>query len=140
MKLTRNFQLDEFLRSETAQRLGTKICPSLENTLNLTYLCAMVLQPLRNHFQEPIRITSGLRNTWVNTVVGGASDSQHLRGEAADIHLPSHERGREYFLYIMEHCTFDQLIWETNHSGSTWIHVSISRLGTNRQQVIDKKL
>lgn len=134
MKLTKNFQLSEFTRSDTADKLGTKICASLEHTLNLTNLCIEVLQPQRDNF-GPIYITSGLRNNLVNDKIQGAPDSQHLRGEAADIHIPNQKIGREYFLFMMENTRFDQLIWEQNN-GTCWIHVSAKRLGGNRHQVI----
>lgn len=43
------------------------------------------LQKLRDYTGEPIRITSGLRCEAHNAAVGGAINSQHLKGLAADI-------------------------------------------------------
>ena len=117
-------------RSDTAKRLGiVNECSSLEQVLNLAYLCHMVLQPLRDRF-GPIRINSGYRSPELNEAVGGVSNSQHMRGEAADIYLPSVEKGREYLAFLKTLPAVDQLIWE--RSGSTcWIHVSTKRLTFN---------
>ena len=134
MRLSNNFRLSEFTRSDTAKRLGIENeCSSVEQVLNLAYLCHMVLQPLRDKF-GPIRITSGYRQPKLNGAVGGASNSQHMRGEAADIHLPSVEKGLEYIAFLKTLPVLDQLIWERN-GDICWIHVSAKRLGKNRRQL-----
>ncbi len=134
MQLSNNFRLSEFTRSDTAKRLGiVNECSSVEQVLNLAHLCHMVLQPLRDRF-GPIRITSGYRCPEQNRAVGGASNSQHMRGEAADIHLPSVERGKEYLAFLKTLPIFDQLIWEEN-KGTCWIHVSAKRLAGNRREI-----
>ena len=129
MQLSTNFRLGEFTRSDTAKRLGIENeCSSVEQVLNLAYLCHMVLQPLRDRF-GPIRITSGYRCPELNRAVGGVKNSQHLRGEAADIHLPSVEKGKEYLAFLKTLPAVDELIWE--RKGNThWIHVSAKRLKT----------
>ena len=126
MRLSNNFRLSEFTRSDTAKRLGIENeCSSMEQVLNLAYLCHMVLQPLRDKF-GPIRINSGYRCPELNRAVGGASNSQHLRGEAADIHLPSVDKGLEYLAFLKTLPAVDELIWE--RKGNThWIHVSARR-------------
>ena len=43
------------------------------------------LEAVRQHFGNPITITSGCRCTAHNTAVGGSPKSQHLLGRAADI-------------------------------------------------------
>ena len=134
MRLSNNFRLSEFTRSDTAKRLGIENeCSSVEQVLNLAYLCHMVLQPLRDKF-GPIRITSGYRQPELNGAVGGASNSQHMRGEAADIYLPSVEKGLEYLAFLKTLPVLDQLIWERN-GDICWIHVSARRLGKNRRQL-----
>lgn len=134
MRLSNNFRLSEFTRSDTAKSLGIENeCSSVEQVLNLAYLCHMVLQPLRDKF-GPIRITSGYRCPELNGAVGGASNSQHMRGEAADIHLPSVDKGLEYLAFLKTLPVLDQLIWERN-GDICWIHVSAKRLGKNRRQL-----
>ena len=138
MQLSNNFRLSEFTRSDTAKRLGIENeCSSVEQVLNLAYLCHMVLQPLRDRF-GPIRINSGYRSPELNEAVGGVCNSQHMRGEAVDIHLPSVEKGREYLAFLKPLPVVDQLIWEQSATGTCWIHVSSRRLGINRRQVLQQ--
>ena len=67
MNLTKNFTLDEMLRSETASRMGLKeqFNPPVEIINNLKALCINILQPLRDRV-GPIRVTSGYRSPRLN--------------------------------------------------------------------------
>ena len=135
MQISKNFCLSEFTRSDTAKRLGiNNDNVDMEVVLNLAFLCHMVLQPLRDRF-GPITISSGFRTKALNQAVGGAPNSQHLMGEAADISLPTKAKGEEYYEFMKTLPVFDQLIWERSR-GTYWIHVSIKRLGTNRRQIL----
>ena len=135
MQLSKNFCLSEFTRSDTAKRLGiNNDNVDMEVVLNLAFLCHMVLQPLRDRF-GPITISSGFRTKALNQAVGGAPNSQHLTGEAADIYLPTKAKGEEYYEFMKPLPVFDQLIWERS-GGTYWIHVSIKRPGTNRKQIL----
>ena len=44
-----------------------------------------ILQAIRNHFGQPVNITSGYRTAAHNRAVGGVTTSLHLYGMAADI-------------------------------------------------------
>ena len=132
IQLTTHFTLSDFIRSETAQAKGIDNTPSLEAVSNLQYLCQQVLEPLRVWLGKPIVINSGYRSSQLNQLVGGVSNSQHLTGEAADIRLPDKATGQLYAEYILEHCRFDQLLFEQNAKGTCWLHVSCKRKG-NRQ-------
>ena len=46
------------------------------------------LQSLRSALGRPVYINSGYRNPAHNARVGGSQGSDHLRGMAADIHVP----------------------------------------------------
>ena len=96
-----------------------------------------MLEPLRQHVGKPIRINSGYRCPALNgsKQVQGQANSQHLKGEAADIHLDSVAEGRDWFKWLMDNTNVDQLIWE--RKGSTcWIHVSCKpRPEENRHHV-----
>ena len=47
-------------------------------------------QAVRDHFKQPVTIHSGNRCPAYNTKVGGAKNSQHLRGRAADMSVKDH--------------------------------------------------
>lgn len=136
--LSPHFKLSEFTNSETARQKKIDNTPSLSVVENLQTLCINVLEPLRNAFDTPIIIGSGYRCPQLNTVVGGVRNSQHMTGEACDIHLPDRVTGKKWFLWIREKLVFDQLIMERATKDSTryWIHVSFKKSG-NRKQVIE---
>ena len=137
MQITEHFTVEEFERSSTADRLG--IVNQLPEALlpNLKALCEEVLEPLRAFAGKPIVISSGYRCPALNRAVGGVSQSQHLRGEAADLHLPSIAEGRAWFRWLIDNTTFDQLIWEHDGRGTHWIHVSCKAdPRQNRNQVL----
>lgn len=113
-KLSKNFSLIEFLRSDTAERQedlwqAQQAIPE-DKVSNLAYLATTVLQPIRDTFRYPIRITSGYRSEALNKAVGGSSTSQHCLGQAADLQIsdaflsdwrfePLRERIRERIRY-----------------------------------------
>lgn len=142
MKLSEHFDLNEFTRSATADRLhidnslnpSDPIGQSIIN--NLKNLCQQVLEPLREHFGIPIVVSSGYRCPALNQAVGGVPNSQHLTGEAADIVMSNLT---EAFHWFIDNVPFDQIGWE--QTGSTrWIHVSCKPdPKANRQCIFRKK-
>lgn len=136
MMLTKNFSLEEMYRSDTARRCGIDNKPQTEEVVeNLRALCLEVLQPLRDHLGKPVVVSSGYRCKDLNRNVGGVENSQHLKGEAADIKVRDREELIDVMRYIMDETDFDQLIREK--SGSTeWVHVSHKRNGNNRRLVL----
>ena len=139
--ITMHFTIEEMYASDTAKRLGINNKPSVQKMINLVYLCAFVLEPLRVAMGEPIRVSSGYRCEKLNKAVGGVYNSQHLKGQAADLCIDGDlKKGKRWFNYIKDHLPFDQLIWEHNpKTGSYWVHVSFvfPDFGKNRKQVID---
>ena len=141
--VTMHFTIEEMYASETAKRLGINNKPNMQQMINLVYLCAYVLEPLRVAMGEPIKIGSGFRCQQLNKAVGGVYNSQHLKGQAADLCIDGDiKKGKRWFNYIKDHLPFDQLIWEHNSKGSYWVHVSFvfPDFGKNRRQVIDNLL
>lgn len=127
------FSIEELCRSEAAQRQNVPNVPSGSVRLNLEALANHVLDPLREAFGKPVTVNSGYRSTLLNKIVGGAANSQHTRGEAADITAGGREENRWLFEYIRTHLPYDQLIDEKNYQ---WIHVSFKREGVNRRQML----
>ena len=111
-KLSEHFTLKEMTRSVTAARHHIDNTPDANAKENLRYLCNHVLEPLREEYGAPTIINSGFRCVAVNQLVGGVKNSQHLKGEAADIHLPSIAAGQQMFRILKQQRNFDQLIWE----------------------------
>ena len=132
MKITRNFTLTELTRTST----GITNNPDKEKVGAIIKLCANVLQPARDMYRKPIRVTSGYRSPAVNRAVGGAKKSQHMRGEAVDITVHSREENKKLFELIRDNLSFDQLINERDYS---WIHVSYKSAESNRKQVLRVK-
>lgn len=133
-QLSRHFRLSEFTRSATAIRYGIDNTPDPDSIEALQNLCIHVLEPLREQFGV-IRITSGYRCPEVNEKIGGARRSQHMFGEAADIHCGSLERGRKMYNYVVEHLDFDQMLLEMKGSVLHCIHISYSTSHENRHKV-----
>lgn len=137
MQFTEHFRLAEFTKSATAKRLNIDNTAPAKVVEALRNLCVTVLEPLRQHYGKPVVIGSGYRCPLLNTAVKGVKNSQHMKGEAADLHLPSLEVGWMWFGFIRDNLTFDQLIMEHDSTGHYWIHVSCKTDSSkNRRQVI----
>lgn len=135
--------MEELYASATATAKGINNKPSVQQMINLVYLTAYVLEPLRVAMGEPIKIGSGFRCEKLNKAVGGVYNSQHMKGQAADLCIDGDRKnGRKWFNYIRDHLPFDQLIWEHNSKGTYWVHVSFvyPDFGKNRHKVIDDLL
>ena len=132
-KLSKNFNLIEFIKSSTASRLNIDNTPSNDVINNLKNLCINVLQPLRDKYGSYISINSGYRSKELNTAIGGSKTSDHCYGYAADI--DTIDDNIEIFNIIKDNFKFDQLIAEMNDDGKpSWIHVSFK--DTNRNQLL----
>ena len=133
--LSPHFRLSEFTRSGAALRLRLENKPTPEAIDNLRLLCQHVLEPLRRRFGV-IRVTSGYRSPALNKAVGGATHSQHLTGQAADIHAGGRESLHRMEQYAAEHLPFDQIIEEhRRRDGARWLHISYNAKGNRREQL-----
>lgn len=72
-KLSTNFTVREFACSDGSD--AVLVAPRL----------VMVLQSIRSHFGAPVTVNSAYRTPQKNAAVGGAAQSQHCYGTAADI-------------------------------------------------------
>lgn len=88
MQLTKNFNLSEFKCKD-----GTAVPYYLQNTVKEL---AENLQVLRDHVGKPITINSAYRTASHNRKIGGAINSQHLIGKAADIVIPGMTSSQVY--------------------------------------------
>ena len=129
------FTIKELTNSATAKRKGIDNRPTQEVITALVALVDNVLDPLRQAYGKPIVVTSGYRSVKLNKAVGGASSSQHVKGEAADIRSVSDDPKENKVIFDLIRklgLPFDQLI---NEFGYDWVHVSFSRF-KKRGQVL----
>lgn len=125
-RLTNNFTLEEFIKSNTAKNKNIDNIPNLEQTENIKNI-ANLLQIIRDVYKKPIHISSGFRSKELNKEVGGSVNSQHLEGSAADIYS---DNNRELWDCIIELINdgleVRQLIWEKGDEITPkWIHISV---------------
>lgn len=143
MQLSKNLSLAEVTRSETAKRKGISNMPTPEHIENFKKLAENVFQPIRDHFGVPIHLSSGYRSAALNKAVGGASSSQHSKGEAIDIDMDGSANGvnnKMVFDFIKANVNFDQLIAEFPVNGNpAWVHVSYNGDGAQRKQILVAK-
>lgn len=120
MQLTDHFTLAELTRTGT----GLANVPSETETAALRALAVAVLEPLRVSLGTAVNVTSGYRSSEVNAKVGGASSSQHTRGEAADIWVAGMSAEELARKIVGLGLAFDQIIVERDHPAEQWVHVS----------------
>ena len=138
----KHFTFGEFVRSDTAARLGIdNRMPELAEA-HVVELVDILLDPLREAWGGPLTVTSGYRCAELNRAVGGSATSAHTAGWAADLVPDSDDpRGVQGLVdFAVEWLTatglpFDQLIFE--HVGSSkWLHIGIRNLkGAQRRQM-----
>lgn len=132
------FTIDELCASSTAKAKGINNTPTEAVKRNLTDLINNCLNPIRETYGKPIIISSGYRCPALNVAVGGASNSQHTTGQAADLVPASGGSLQDIFQSAIKCGNFDQLIYEQNSKGSKWVHVSYDA-SRHRGQILSYK-
>ena len=125
MNLSRNFSLQELIKSDTAIRRGIDNNPNADQIEKLKALCENILQPVRDHFGR-VKVTSGFRSVELCTAIGSSANSQHAKAEAADFEVMGTDNA-ELADWINQNLDYDQLILEFYTPGepnSGWIHCS----------------
>ena len=126
MQLSKNFNLVELTKSQTATRKGIDNTPSPTHQTNLQSLCMHVLQPIRDHFSQVVTVSSGYRSPQLCQAIGSSPDSQHAKGMAADFEIYG-TPNNEIFNWIKDNLLYDQMIlefWNEDEPNSGWLHVS----------------
>ena len=128
-KLSDNFWLNEFTKSNTAVRNGIQNVPTEVEIQRLVVLCDNVLQPLREDINKIVSVNSGFRCLKLNRKLKSGDDSDHVKGFAADVEINGMDNF-ELAEWIVRKYDYSQVILEfySNDSGddpnSGWIHVS----------------
>jgi len=132
--LSEHFTLQEFTASQTAAREGIPNQPNAHELENLKKTAA-VMEKVRTILgSKPIMISSGYRGPQLNAAVGGATNSAHCFGLAADFTCPGFGDDHDICLKLEPHMKelgIDQLIWEYDQ----WVHLGLTE-GTPRYQCL----
>lgn len=136
--ISKNITLREATHSNTATRKGIDNMPNETQIQSMRYVAENIFQPVREHFNKPIRINSFFRCVELNKAIGGSSSSQHCKGEAIDVDGLGGLTNKEIFDYIRENLDWDQLINEfpDENGEPSWVHFSFKANGKNRKQVL----
>ena len=129
MNLTEHFSLDEMVASQIAarRRIDNRPAPSVIENLRRV---AAVLEQVRAAVGAAVTVSSGYRSPALNSAVGGARESAHLLGLAADITVAGMAPKDLAKAVIKAGIQFDQLIYE-----GTWVHIGLS-VGAPRGEVL----
>jgi uncharacterized protein YcbK (DUF882 family) len=128
-KLSKDFNLWEFIRSEKAHEMGImdkQLDIPAKYILNLQRLCINVLQPLRDHMKTPIHVNSGYRCLELNSGIKGSPTSEHMIGRAGDIVTTDNQKAWEF----LKKLNFRQLI---KYGDIRFFHVSYHQFGNYKQ-------
>lgn len=117
--------MEEMVHSATAERYHLANVPNDAQTANLIVLVKDVLEPARAEANQPFIITSGFRSAELNKKVGGAKNSYHLYGKAADIACISIKQAYVYARLLNKQEKCDLAIVERKR-GNVWVHVQWS--------------
>lgn len=135
MRLSKNFTLDEFLVSQTAERHGVDMTPPDWVIENLQRLVDGCLQPLRTDILSPIFISSGFRPLELNTLIGGSKTSQHCNGNAVDFTVVRQTPFDTCELIVAMALPFDQVI----HEFGRWTHLGVADILRGEQLTAYRK-
>ncbi|MDR2968362.1 MAG: peptidase M15 [Tannerellaceae bacterium] len=130
--ITENFSWEEMQESRIARERGISNTPGTAERAAMERLVRELLQPLRDIYGQPIRITSGYRSAELNRLVGGVPDSQHTKGEAADCTIAGDIKDLYYILMESE-LLFDQVIVYRKRN---FMHLSLRTEKENRYRVM----
>jgi len=134
-RVSKHISYKEATHSDTAKKYKIANKPSSEEIENMELLAEKVFEPLREWVGGPIRINSMFRSLKLNTVLNGAPQSSHMKGQAFDITSMGGKTNLEMFYYIKDKLSFDQLIWEYGNEPK-WLHVSYVNEKENRNQIL----
>lgn len=119
LRLSPHFTLGEFTATAHREYLDEQGDPPASVLVTARRFCFDILEPARA-LVGPIRITSGYRCAGLNEEVGGASNSAHVEGRAADIVPMEMDLLDAYYVIAGSAIPHDQLIWEYGR----WIHIA----------------
>ena len=144
--ISKHITYNEAIHSNTAKRLGIENVPDAKQIENMIALAENIFEPLRLWVGGAIKVNSFFRSEKLNQAIGGASSSQHCKGQAIDLDdVYGYKTNKEMFEWIKLNCNFDQLIYEFGtpypNGNPAWVHVSYidGKKNRNRCLVAEKE-
>lgn len=136
MNISEHISYKEATYSTTANLKKINNTPDPETLKTMIVTACKVFEPVRRYFGNPILVTSFYRSPELNKVIGGAKNSQHVKGEAIDIKATEGFTNKQIFDWIKDNLEFDQVIAEgVSKNNISWVHVSHS-INKNRKEVL----
>jgi hypothetical protein len=123
--LTEHFALEELINSQTALRKGIGNMPTDVDVAELKRLCETLLEPVRTLLGVPLHVDSGFRSPALNEAVGGAVNSAHMFGRAADVIPVGLDLRAAFHAVQLSDLPYDQIIIECG----AWLHIASARAG-----------
>ena len=121
--MSTNFSIEELTYSSYATRHGIDNTIPAALSTNIAMLAAG-LERVRSFLSMPIHVDSGYRCFALNKAIGGASNSAHIQGLAADIICPTYGTPAQIAKVLADNqltIYFDKLILE-----GSWVHVAFA--------------
>nr|DAT28478.1 MAG TPA: peptidase [Caudoviricetes sp.] len=134
MRLSEHFDLEEFTKSETAEKNNVTNQPTAAHLSNLKKL-ANSLEKIRELVGKPIVITSGYRSKELNKLVGGVQTSAHCQGLAADIHVSGMTPKELANRIVNSDIEYDQVI----HEFGRWVHFGLNNNKNRKEKLTATK-
>lgn len=131
-ELAPGITLDRLTFSETAARkaIDNRVPAGLMgNAQRLADVLAKIEWAVQQRWGKGLQITSGYRCPLLNTAVGGAASSDHMKALAADLSVAG-VPNLEFANWVRDYLTssgtgYEQIILEFGR----WVHVSVPQLG-----------
>ncbi len=138
MKISEHITYAEAIHSNTAKRKGIDNTPSEAQVTAMKLLAEKIFEPLREWVGGPIKVNSFFRSEALNESIGGASSSQHCKGQAIDIDdVYGRKTNADMYHWIQQNLDYDQMIWEFGTDMQpNWIHVSYVSEEKNRNKCL----
>ena len=137
MNLSNHLTLEMAEASHTAKvrKINNSAPPEVKAALAL--VGKKIYDPICSNFGKVI-VTSAYRSPQLNTAIGGAKMSGHIKGEALDLDAQGVGLSNiDLFNYIFNNLEYDQLIAEfEQHGEPEWVHVSFKASGNRKQALI----
>ncbi len=130
-----NFKMSELIHSDTAAKFKINNYPDIKSLDNLLILIVDCLQPVRDLLGTPIYINSGYRCPQLNILVGGVSNSSHVKGCACDFYCRGLSSKQIVNLIKKSDIEYTQLI-EEHTKGANWVHVDYQKNNLKRETLL----